>query len=218
MIPFLFFLFTTLISITSCDNASTSDAASKKNQPSIRLHEINGRDHQPLYRIRAPESWIQRDPLPNESLTDTTKAICEFIIRESDEIIRIAIHNFPSEIIQERIPPEQQVFRWKNQFELLIPESSSTIPQAFSGYSGLLFEGIGILKGKSTMMLSWALQLAPEHYQILVHYSQMPNEKSMRADITIKAVGSLPLMKKHREAIIAMGRSFELIEEIPSRS
>lgn len=218
MILLRFFISATLILITSCDNSSTSDSASQNNQVSITLHEINGRDHQPLYRMRAPKSWIQRDPIPNESLTDTTKAICEFIIRESDEMIRIAIHNFPSETLQERIPPEQQIFRWKNQFELLIPESSTIIPQAFSGYSGFLFEGTGILKGKSIMMLSWALQVAPEHYQTLVHYSQIPNEKSMRADVTIKAVGPLPLMKKYREAIIAMGRSFELIEEIPNRS
>ena len=195
----------------------TSCQQDNKNNPSVHMQEIAGRDHTPIYRIRTPDSWIKRDPLPNESLLDTTKAISEFIIRESGETIRITIHNFPSQTIEERIAPQQQVARWKKQFETLFTSSSSTIQQAFSGYNGLLFEGTGIMNGQQIMVLGWALQLPLEHYQTILH-SSLQEKDSMRSDVTIKAVGPLSLMQKHKEAIIAAARSFELIEEIPNRS
>ena len=73
------------------------------------------------------------------------------------------------------------------------------------------------MNGQQIMVLGWALQLPLEHYQTILH-SSLQEKDSMRSDVTIKAVGPLSLMQKHKEAIIAAARSFELIEEIPNRS
>lgn len=202
---------------TGCDRSSEFASSA--------MQDIMGRgeeaDRQSIYRIRAPERWIRRDPLPGESLNDTTKALCEFIILEETETVRISIHNFPSTKIEERVPVEAQLARWRRQFETLDVAQSRTMPQAFSGYVGLLFEGNGILKGKPTMVLGWVLQMAPEHYLMLSRSKSPEDEKlynQMRSDVTIKAVGPKALMNKHKQDIIAFGRSFELILEIPVRS
>lgn len=219
----LYFAFMIMLFAAGCSNSNSIDSTI----PST-MFDIHDRDHRFLYRARMPESWISRDPLHDETLTDTTKAICEFIIRDDNDhngngrnnLIRISIHNFPSDTMEDRIPPAAQVSRWQRQFDTL-PNTSTITPQAFSGYSGLLFSGKGILQGKETMMLAWSLQLAPEHYRALAHPST-PEEtaifRQMRADITIKAVGPQPLMEKHQASIAAFARSFELIEEVPSRS
>jgi hypothetical protein len=178
---------------------------------------IQGRDNDgprfAVYRIRVPDAWIRRDPLPNESLIDTTKSLCDYIIRDEDGTIRIFIHNFPTQTMEERIPPAAQVARWQRQFDSLIPHASNVVPQAFSGYSGLLFTGVGTLKNEPTMVMGWALQIASEHYRTLSHPDN-PLNKQMRADVTIKAVGPVSLMEKYQGEIKAFARSFELIEEI----
>lgn len=195
--------------------------------PASSLHpmqEIKGRDYHGkrfyVYRARAPLSWIRKDTFPEESLTDTKKSICEFLIVDNGEIIRIAIHNFPSNNIEECIPPAAQVARWQRQFELLLPEESGTEPQAFSGYHGLKFKGIGKIEQTDTMMLGWSLQMGKEHYQVLSHPKNPADTdlyREMRADVTIKATGPKELMETYEDEIIAFARSFELIGEIPSR-
>ena len=208
--------------------------------PSIPMQEIKGRDYDGLrfnvYRVRVPIYWIRRESFPEESLTDTKKSICEFLIPHSNESIRISIHNFPSESIDQRIPPAAQVARWQRQFEILYPEESGIVPQAFSGYSGLKFKGVGRLKpevkdheakvqeGKSatltqdTTVIGWSLQIGKDHYRALSHPLK-PSEnnlyREMRADVTIKVQGPKELMQEHEEEIITFARSFELIEEIP---
>lgn len=200
--------------------------SSEKTDPSstntAMMDEIKGRDtdgpRQAIYRMRVPPEWIRRDPLPNESLADTTKALCEFIIADAGGIIRIAIHNFPSETMEQRIPPMAQVVRWQRQFDPIFPNLSSVNPQSFSGYSGLLFTGVGMMKGTETMVLGWALQLAPEHYRTLSALNSTEGKnilKQMQADVTIKATGPRALIETHQAAIIAFAQSFELIEEIP---
>lgn len=209
----LFLAFCNTFLASGCNNTSPDI-------PFAEMHEIYDRNHRPMYRARMPQSWISRKPLHNESLDDTTKPIAEFIIREEKEMIRISVHNFPSDKIEERIPPNAQVARWQRQFDN-ISYDSSTISQAFSGYSGLMFIGKGVLQSKETMMIAWSLQLFSEHYRTLSN--PLTNEdqnlfRQMRADVTIKAIGPTPLMEKHQAAIIAFARSFELIEEVPSRS
>lgn len=203
------------ILLTACAEAPT---------PLNPMQEMQGRDYQGtrfyVYRARVPQDWIRKDSLKEESLTDTKKSICEFFINTDEGIIRIAIHNFPSDAIEERIPPIAQTARWQRQFEQLQAEESSTLQQAFNGYAGLKFKGIGIIDQKETMMLGWSLQIGKEHYQMLSH-SKNPADhdlyREMRADITIKATGPKELMENHEEEIIAFARSFELIREIPSR-
>ena len=191
------------------------------------LQTIHDRNHKPIYRARIPSEWIRRDPLPEEQLADTTKAICEFIIYRpgSEDLIRITIHNFPSDKIEDRIPPSAQIARWQRQFELLLPHCSNKTAQAFSGYLGLMFIGSGILNGKETTMVGFSMQLAPEHYRTLSHPLALESSPidaetrlQMRSDVTIKAVGPKQSMNEHQDAIINMARSFELIDEIPHRT
>lgn len=202
-----------------------SNASAKNRKEITELQTIAGRNEgegrHPIYRAQAPISWIRHDSLSEDTLTDTTKPLCEFVIMEKDDILRIAIHNFPTDQISERIPPEAQVARWQRQFESLDKIHSLTIPQSFSGYSGLLFIGEGKMHEQNVAVLGWSLQLAPEHYRNL---QQNATHKSiflyrqMRSDVTIKAIGPVHLVQKHKQAIIDFARTFELIKEIPSRA
>ena len=207
-----------------CCSCSSNDGES----PSIPMQNIMGRDYEgkrfPVYRARVQAHWIRKDALPEESLTDTTKPLCEFLIRQGSEVIRISVHNFPSETIEQRIPPGAQIARWQRQFETLDPSESGTVPQAFSGYSGFKFKGVGTLKSVNdveSMVLGWALQLSDEHYRTLSYPPQERNRlryREMRADITIKAVGQKEAMEVNEEEINRFARSIELIEEIPPPS
>lgn len=202
---------------------STSDSVS-------HLHHtiaiIDGRDddlaplvRQPVYRIRLPRGWTYQSPLPAQSLVDTTLTLGEFFIREDGEEVRITIHNFPTDNLEDRIPIQAQLQRWKKQFDTIVPSSLSTTPQAFSGYSGLLLELTGTINGQPKALLGWSLQIAPEHYRQLSRAAPANlwlYQKQMRADITIKAMGAPVLMQRNRQAIIAFARSFELIQDIPS--
>jgi hypothetical protein len=191
--------FISLTLLSGCSQKTEDD-------PSIAsvMQEIKGRDNGgprfPVYRVKIPEEWMRRDPMPDESLIDTTKALCEFLIREDNQVIRIAVHNFPSDNINERIPPNAQVARWKRQFEQLFASDFSITPQSFNGYEGLFFIGTGIQKNEETMVLGWSLQIAPEHYRMLSHAApaEEAKYKQMRADVTIKAVGPKAIMEKHQ--------------------
>jgi hypothetical protein len=169
------------------------------------------RNGEPSYRIKAPHSW-QRHPTPSTAdLSDTKQAICTYNI----DSIRITIHTFPSQKIEDRISPQAQIARWKQQFESLDPATVNITPQAYSGYAGLLFEGTGRLNGEHTTVMAWSMQLAPEHYRQLFY--NRPLDVDLRADFTIKAVGPAEIMSLYRQALIAFARSFELIKEIDSR-
>lgn len=176
------------------------------------------KDHPIIYRVKVPRAWSQQNPPLDESLVDTTKAIAEFYIIDGHEKIRIAIHNFPSNSMGQRIPPMAQVSRWKKQFQSINQASLSIQPQAFGGYSGFLIEATGEMHGVATTMLGWALQLASEHFRALsrpVPQILTQRYRQMRGDVTIKAVGPQQLMDKYREDIIAFARSFQLIDDIP---
>lgn len=209
-------IFILMLLLSSC---TASD--SEMRLPSDAVHEIAARDrtgkNSVLYRVKAPVQWIRRDSLPDENLADTTKPLCEFIIFEEGETIRISVHNFPSESAENRIPPAAQVQRWEKQFSSFAAEGKTVKPQSFSGYSGLLFKGIGLMGEKEHMVLAWSMQLPLNHYQAFSQPSNAPQKyhAEIHADITIKAVGPVPLMEKHEEAIVSFARSFELIEEIP---
>lgn len=209
--------------------------SSHESDPTIATSEIiKGRDQlgprSPIYRVRVPKDWIRHDSFPEESLTDTTKPLCEFIIVDpngsTQDPIRIVIHNFPYASIEQRIPPRAQVERWQRQFESLATHLTTIQPQAFSGYTGLLFTGVGILKDRETkdreaMVMAWALQLPAEHFRALTPLNPAASEEAklmqMRGDVTIKATGPLLAMEQHHDAIVSFAQSFELIEEIPTR-
>jgi hypothetical protein len=213
---------TTLLLLTALLLFSCSENSS--NSPHHPMQEIKGRDYSgkrfDVYRARVPQNWIRKDPLPDESIVNSKKSLCEFIITDNENTLRISIHNFPSNSLEERIPPSAQIGRWQRQFEMLAPEETTINSQAFNGYVGLKLRGIGKLDDHDTMILSWSLQIGNEHYRHLSHYNPS-NEylfREMRADVTIKAIGPANFMQRHEEEINQFVRSFELIEEIPTSS
>lgn len=168
--------------------------------------EVKGRNLEATYRIKAPKEWKRVDPESPPS--DTKLAICEFYIEDANGTIRITLHNFPSNTIEDRIPPGSQIARWKKQLPM---QSESITPQSFSGYVGYLFEG----DDGETAMMGWIMQLGPQQYSRLT-LPDFPPE--WRSDVTIKAQGPLHLVQKHRQKIISFARSLELLQEIPFSS
>lgn len=221
MYPSLFVLLSSFLLIIGC-----STPPMETSFYSVQL--IKGRDlgivsfkRSEIYRAKVPLNWERIDPQDADSLFDTKKSLCEFVIREATGDVKITIHNFPSEQLSERIPPNAQLMRWKSQFSSLELRYLSIVPQSFSGFSGFLFSGAGILQGELTMMLAWIMQIAPEHYLTLslsnIEKLTVDEMRQMRADFTIKAVGPKKLVEKNKEAIVAFAHSFELIQEIPVR-
>lgn len=210
----LFFLI--FIGLCSCSEQDSTVS-------SFNRIEIQGRDNGNLkrsfiYRAKVPKDWIVKLPVPEDSIADTTKAIADFFIVQEDQKIRIAVHNFPTQSMEERVPPVAQISRWKRQFQELDPTSIFMIPQAFGGFHGLLFEGTGDMKGERVSILGWSLQIASQHYQALSRSSDQnlaAKFRQMRADVTIKAVGPENLMQKKRDEIVTFARSFQLIDDIP---
>jgi hypothetical protein len=184
--------------------------------------EIGGRnsemspDRPIIYQMKLPVNWIHQTT-DNQTLSDTTLPIAEFYIRENDDSIRITLHNFPVDQMENRIPPIAQLNRWKGQFVKLDQSSLIIKPQSFAGYQGLYFEALGELKNQQTRVIGWSMQLAPEHFRVLSRLTPKIIEKrhhQMRGDITIKAVGPDDLMKKNKNELITFARSFKLIDEI----
>lgn len=157
------------------------------------------------------------------SIADSTLPNCTFLIHEHGQSIRITVHSFPSDALENRIPPNAQVARWKRQFTEIDPISITVVPKAYGGFAGLLFEASGQLKDLlfegSGAVYAWSMQLDPHHYQILSYLSTTQQKRQlylqMRADYTIKAVGPVDLMEKNHEEISNFAHSFELIQPIP---
>lgn len=204
--------------LTGCSSGTDSIT------PSIHWVEIKGRnegsdlDRMAIYRAKAPSDWQRHTPSDAESRIDTTKPIDEFSIDDGKEHIRIVIHNFPTNRIEDRIPPNAQVTRWKRQFDQINPADIVTVLQAHGGFAGLFFYGVGLIKSKPHAVLAWSMQLAPEHYRTLNQQDYEPYYRQRSADFTIKATGSPDAINRHKSEIIDFANSFELIHEIPMPS
>lgn len=171
----------------------------------------------PIYRIKMPSNWQPIFPENDAYLSDTTLPILSFRILGEENDLHITIHNFPTQRIEESIPAKMQVIRWQKQFEEIDELCTDCRSVAYSGFSGLIFEGSGTMKGTATSVLAFAMQLIPEHYHTLSNHPQHEKEyKQMRADFTIKATGTPEAINKHRDTIIQFAESFELIQSIPS--
>lgn len=153
--------------------------------------QINGREGKPVYRAKVPHSWQRK--APQGDLLDTARPLVKFII---DNDILITVHNFPGI----RIPPQNQVMRWKKQTGVSSSKNFRVHPISHGGFAGLEFE--------SKECLAWAMQMDPDHYQKVF-------EAQMKADYTIKAIGPQDKLPLFRDEIIDFALSFELIEEIP---
>jgi hypothetical protein len=216
-----------ILFLNSCGSYSEQKASSPP------MQEISGRESAPaqarfpVYRVRAPAAWIRRDPLPDDPLADTRKALVEFIIqdfkkdseKDPKDVVRLWIHNFPTDSINQRIPPMAQKERWQRQFETFYPHDTDCYPEAFNGYAGVRFFIKGSANGCEKSVLAWALLIDTQHYQALAFARTAKEEtlyKQMRADVTIKAEGPPEVLEQHKQEIIAFAHSFELIEEIPN--
>lgn len=80
--------------------------------PPFTWQEFNGRDEvigygervrRPVYKAQVPIHWQRIDPAENEPLTDTTKPIVAFVI---DEGVKLLVHTFPTQSLEERHPPK----------------------------------------------------------------------------------------------------------------
>lgn len=183
-----------------------------KVESNYRWHAIQARSSDLLYRAQVPHHWICQPLDPLTSLQDTTQPVCVFLIGNAEKCIRLSIHPFPYTEKSERISPEAQIFRWKQQFEKIHPQNFVRTPCSFGGFHGLRFEANGYQQNKPLATLAWSMQLAQFFDQ------QLDSQVDMikRADYTIKAVGPPELMQQHRHEIIAFAESFELINELPS--
>jgi hypothetical protein len=203
-----------LFGLTSCHPSPPSKTSS-----SWQL--INGRDDGQssercaIYRALVPLNWVRQDPLSTESIADTTKSICEFYIQEDGQTIRLTIHTFPFMQSNQRIPPQAQIARWQRQFEEIDRLATQVHPDSHGGFSGLYFEGQGLLQGQPVKVIGWSMQLASVYVRQLNQEGSFPNSCQL-ADYTIKASGPPSLMDQHRAAILAFADSFELIDELPT--
>ncbi len=182
--------------------------------PPFTIQEFTGREEsisekvmvrRPVYRAKVPIGWIRLDP--EGSLLDTTQPNVSFLI---DENLKVTVHTFPTDTLEQRIPPSAQVKRWQRQ----LGDIKAIVKTAcHGGFVGLFFEG--------PTVLAWSMQLDLEHYQTLSFLALSCAEeeyfKQMCADYTIKVSGPLKKIKKYRQEIFVFANSFELIQEIPKR-
>jgi hypothetical protein len=215
-------LLTVLLSICGCSSGGNPV------ERGFVWQELSGRDgggadfsRDLIYRAKVPIKWRRLDPSVGESIFDTMKANCEFTIEDSKGDVRVVVHNFPSALKHERIPPMAQVSRWKRQFSILEAVSLREDPYAHGGFAGTFFEASGLIEGKRQAFIGIAMQLDSEHFQVLRQDQGSDSELRLSyqkcADYTIKASGSPESIDKHRREIQVFARSFELIEEIPER-
>jgi hypothetical protein len=182
--------------------------------PPFTVQEFTGREEsvgvslvrRPVYRAKVPAGWVRIDPVG--TIQDTKEPNATFLVEEK---LKVTIHTFPSNRLEERIPPSAQIARWKRQ---LGEVETSIEPACHGGFVGLCLEG--------PTMLAWSMQLDLEHYQTLTFLASSHLEeehfKQMRADYTIKAAGPEELIESHRNELRFFADSFELIQEIPKRT
>lgn len=210
-----FFLRTICIALFLCTCCCKNSSSSSLSNWQI----ISGRNdslslqRNPVYRALVPLNWIRKDPPLNESITDTTKPICEFFIEENNQTIRLTIHSFPITENISRIPPQAQISRWKKQFTELDPLNYQIQGESHGGFAGLFFEGEGFIKEAKIKMMAWSMCLAECYNRQLSQEITINNPK--RADYTLKATGPPEIMNKYRSDLIAFSQSFELIDELP---
>jgi len=201
------FLCLMLIACTSSDKPTTAFpwvTIAGREEPRTPLYRAQVA---PVLRLK-PELQVLSLKPELQNLKDTTIPLAEFTIED----VKVTVHNFPSDRLEDRIPPAAQIARWKQQFDEILPSNTQISPAAHGGFSGLYFQGTGISHGLPHAVLGWSMQIAPEHYQNL-HDQRY---RQMRSDYTIKAVGPPDQIQKHRKEIEQFANTFELIEEIPS--
>lgn len=206
-------LFTLLIALTGC--SSYPDTAVIHQWQEIAARNDANSLYRPLiYRAMVADNWERIDIDPAFSLSDTTKAVCEYWIQEGGSKIRVTIHTFPINDSSLRVPPTAQIARWKDQFEELNPLLTSISTESHGGFTGLCLEAEGIYQNAQTTMMGWSMQLALEFERPLSLHRE-PKDQYKLADFTIKAVGETKIVEKYKPDIKCFAQSFELIDELP---
>lgn len=201
VIYYLFFL----IFFVSCE---TTD------QWEYQTLAIPGRNGQLIYEIDFPKNW-GASITNNESIDDTTLSLCHLILNENNEKITLAIHNFPTKSIDDRIPIKAQILRWINQLEQNEEIKNDEKNESFGGFCGIKYQGVGKIKGIKQKMIAWAMELPEETYHQL-NFSSHSKEKllQMRSNYTLKVLGPEALVNKHQQTIEKIARSFRLIDDL----
>ena len=149
-----------------------------------------------IYQAEVPFHWERMDNTGD--LSDTKIPICSYKVGENI----LTIHNFPYATIEERIPPEAQINRWKSQ----IPNGDYDItPLSNGGFGGFRLEASDEERG----MIAYAMQLTP-----VIFRSFPAAELDLKADYTIKLVGNLESIEKNRKDVEDFALSFEHIAAI----
>lgn len=169
-----------------------------------------------LYRAYLPSRWIQVELNREVSIMDTTQPVAEFFLEENERKIRLTFHTFPIHEDFQRIPPEAQIARWKQQFDELDPLSILISPVSHGGFHGLAFEGQGVLKEEPAAVMGWSMLLADIYARQLKESFSLADQ-TKRADYTIKATGDPDMVRRYRTEIANFAQSFELIEELPAQ-
>ncbi len=200
-----------------------SMAVSCEKKPSSTLYEIIwSRVELPnsafqLYRFMPPENWKRVDS-GEPAAADSREPIAHYQLQLDGEQVDLTIHNFPIDTLDERIPPEAQIARWKQQIDEMNLSTVQVKPQAFGGFVGLLLQAEGIKQRKPLAMMAWTMQLAPQFYTAL-ELLDTPEKHSftrqLHADFTIKIVGSPSLLAREKEKIERSARTFALLDELP---
>lgn len=169
-----------------------------------------------LYRAKVPVSWTREDS--RESVMDSRKPICAFLIGDAHDPVHLTIHTFTFESFEQRIPPAIQVARWKRQFDDLDSSTLIVDQRSYGGFTGLSLQACGRIKDADTAVIGYSMQLAPQHWMALQNeHSDQYKHKQMSADYTLKAIGSPASIARWKDEIELFANSFELIDEVPHR-
>ena len=203
--------FSPLFLLTSCSEA--------KNDHRYQWQKIAARNEEkslnrPLvYQALLAKQW-KKIPIPfDQSIYDSKLAVCQFLIEETKPELSLFLHTFPFNKGQMRPSPQAQIERWKRQFEAATSLEMEVTPFSCNGFCGLKLIAEGKMKGKPVQMIAYAMQLAEEHRRE-IELSLSPLDRYKLADYTIKIVGPLLDLQRHKEDIEKFAQSFEFIDEL----
>lgn len=175
-----------------------------------------GEDSSPVYRLFIPQDW-ETLPLSEQGKVDSREPNLTLLAPIGDKKLPIYFHNFPVANLNERIPPEAQVQRWKEQIPKIVFEK--TEPVSRGGFFGLYAQIEGAKEERAIKTLAVAMQLDPtfardlsQRHETLIDANALAQTL---ADYTLKCMGSEEEIEKIKEAFEKIAASIELIEELP---
>lgn len=168
----------------------------------------------PLYHVCVPVRWQRSDAAVTASVAATTEPLCRFEVVGEEGTIAVTVHNFPCDVITERVDPHLQVARWQRQLGESDPLYTKIVPVHGGGFVGLHLAA----RSSEAAVMAWAMQLAPEHFHA-VSAGETPYNRhycrQRKADYTVKAVGPPDSVDAAAADIAAFAASFELLRPLP---